>query len=141
MVVSAATAPIRSSTRASDGPGAATDLLEQARRGLVEAEYRHRAPDRYAGAHLAALRVAAAVLAARARPRRRCPPVNAWDVLASVAPELAEWAGFFAACSRTRAAAEAGVPRLVSSRDADDLIRQASQFLELAHRAVAGARR
>lgn len=116
--------------------GAAMDLLAQARQGLVDAEYQHRPTDRYARAHLAALRGAAAVLAARARSRRGARPINAWQVLAAVAPELGEWAAFFAACSRTRAAAESGAARLVSSRDADDLVRQAGQFLELARKAV-----
>jgi hypothetical protein len=57
-------------------------------------------------------------------------------LLAGVAPELAEWSAFFAATSATRAAAEAGVRRLVTSRDADDMVRQASQFLGLARRCL-----
>src|SRR6478736_4071522 len=69
------------------------------------------APDvstRYACAHVAALRAAAALLAARARPApsRRRPQKNAWVLLAEVAPELAEWATFFAAGAAKRAAAE-----------------------------------
>jgi hypothetical protein len=52
-----------------------------------------------------------------------------WRLLAEVAPELAEWAAFFASCSDTRAAAEAGIARLVGRRDADDLLRQAEQFV------------
>jgi hypothetical protein len=44
---------------------------------------------------------------------------------------LAEWAAFFASCSDTRAAAEAGIARLVSRRDADDLLRQSEQFVGL----------
>lgn len=122
-------------------PAAAVALLEQARHGLIEAEYAARPTDRYAAAHLAALRAAAAVLAARARPRRRGRPRSAWVLLADVVPELAEWAAFFAAGSGTRAAAEAGVTSLVTPRAADDLVRQAGQFLELAERAVAGAGR
>ncbi|MCL9797572.1 hypothetical protein MXD58_025305, partial [Frankia sp. AgKG'84/4] len=43
------------------------ELLAAARRGLGEAEYAPRAGQRYALAHLAALRAAAAVLADRAR--------------------------------------------------------------------------
>lgn len=112
-------------------------LFEQARQGLLDAEYAAHPVDRYAQAHLAALRAAAAVLAARARPRNRTHPTSAWTLLATVAPELAEWSAFFAASSATRAAAEAGVHRLVTARDADDLVRQAGDFLALARRAAA----
>jgi len=112
-------------------------LFEQARQGLLDAEYAAHPVDRYAQAHLAALRAAAAVLAVRARPRHRAQPTSAWALLATVAPELAEWSAFFAASSATRAAAEAGVHRLVTARDADDLVRQAGEFLDLARHAAA----
>ncbi|MGH3882233.1 MAG: SAV_6107 family HEPN domain-containing protein [Pseudonocardiaceae bacterium] len=111
-------------------------LFDQARQGLVDAEYAAGPVERYAQAHLAALRAAAAVLAARARPRRRSQPTSAWALLATVAPELAEWSAFFAATSATRSAAEAGVRRLVTSRDADDLLRQAGEFLTFAQHAA-----
>ena len=89
---------------------------------------------RYATAHLAALRAAAAVLAARARPepRRRNRLTSVWVLLAAVAPELGEWAAFFAAGAAKRAAAEAGIPRAVTAREADDLVRAADQFVEVA---------
>ncbi len=45
-----------------------------------------------------------------------------------VAPELAEWADFFAAGAGRRAAAEAGL-NVVGRREADDLIRQVDQFI------------
>jgi hypothetical protein len=117
---------------------AAHTLLQQARQGLLNAEYTAHPVDRYAQAHLAALRAAAAVLAVRARPRRRTRPTSVWVLLAAVAPELAEWSVFFTASSATRTAAEAGVHRLVTGRDADDLIRQADEFLILAERVVSG---
>lgn len=113
-------------------------LFEQAQKALLDAEYAAHPVDRYAQAQLAALRAAAAVLAARARPRRRSRPVNAWVLLAKVAPELAEWSVFFTATSATRSAAEAGVRHLVTSRDADDLVRQAGEFLTLAQHAASG---
>jgi hypothetical protein len=113
-------------------PRAALALLRQAADGLAEA---HRDPDplsRYPAAYLAALRAGAAVLAVRARPEpKRRGSRNVWHLLAEVAPELAEWAAFFASCSDTRAAAEAGIARLVSRRDADDLLRQSEQFVGL----------
>ena len=89
---------------------------------------------RYAESHLAALRCAAAVLAARARPagpgRRRPRPTSAWVLLTAVAPELGEWASFFASGAAKRAAAEADVrPGAVTTREADDLLRDAATFL------------
>ena len=86
---------------------------------------------RPARAHLSALRAAAAVLAARARPRgkRSARLRSAWVLLAEVAPELGEWAQFFAAGAGKRAAAEAGLRGVVSEREADDLVRDAEAFL------------
>jgi L-fucose isomerase-like protein len=87
---------------------------------------------RYAAAHLAALRAAAAVLAARARPGSGPGrPTGVWVLLTAVAPELAEWAAFFAAGAGKRAAAEAGVPAAVTVREADDLFRDTQTFVEL----------
>ena len=104
-------------------------LLTASRQGLADAEGAQVAGERYALAHLAALRAAAAVLAARAQPHsRRGRPVSAWRLLTEVAPELGEWAAFFAAGAAKRAAAEAGRP-VVSQREADDLIRDSERFL------------
>lgn len=50
-------------------------------------------------------------------------------LLAEVAPELGEWATFFAAGAAKRAAAEAGSTRAVTEREADDLVRDADRFL------------
>jgi len=111
-------------------------LLGLARRGVLEAATHERPAERYATAHLAALRAAAAVLACRARPAsgpgataRRSRPTSAWVLLSAVAPELTEWAVFFAAGARKRAAAEAGLPTAVTPREADDLVRDAETFL------------
>lgn len=112
--------------------------LAAARRGVVEAYVASTPHERYAAAHLASLRAAAAVLAVRTRPaataaerRARSRPRSAWELLSQVAPELAEWAGFFAAGAAKRAAAEAGLPGAVTSREADDLLRDAERFLSL----------
>jgi SAV_6107-like HEPN len=109
------------------------ELLVMARRGLAEAVQTHSDGLRYATAHLAALRAATAVLAARARPepRRRNRLTSVWALLVPVAPELAEWAAFFAAGASKRAAAEAGIPRTVTAREADDLVRAAEEFVEV----------
>jgi hypothetical protein len=109
-------------------PYQARDLLGSAARGLLEA---HAAPDpgrRYASAHLAALRAAAAVLAARAHPVRRGRIRSVWVLLPRVAPAMQEWAVFFSAGATKRAAADAGL-QVVSQREADDLVRDAEAFL------------
>jgi SAV_6107-like HEPN len=121
---------------------AVLDLLNQSRACLAEAASATTACERYAAAHLAALRAGAAVLAARARAEsggggarqgrgRPRGPRNVWTVLATIAPELAEWADFFAAGAAKRAAAEAGLPGAATAREADDLLRDADAFLGL----------
>lgn len=112
-------------------PVATLDLLTLARHGLAEAALAAAPPERYAAAHLSALRAAAALLAVRSRPARRSSQRNAWVLLAQAAPELSEWAAFFAAGAGKRAAAEAGLGRSVSLREADDLARDAETFLTL----------
>ena len=87
--------------------------LERAAESLREAITTTDVPARYAHAHVAALRAAAALLAARAHPdpkRRR--QKNAWVLLAEVAPELAEWSTFFASGAvRSRAFLVSGAVR------------------------------
>lgn len=114
-------------------------LLQSARYGLAAAEGEVSAGARYVSAHLAALRAAAAVVAARADPgtsTRRRKPLSVWELLPKVEPALAEWAAFFAAGAAKRAAAEAGLPRAVSPREADELLRDAETFLSLAENAL-----
>jgi len=105
---------------------ASEDLLIAARRSLTHAALAGTPQDRYAAAHLAALRAAAAVLAQRARAstsRAR----SVWVVLPRVAAEFTEWAEFFAAGATKRSAAAAGIA-CVSTREADDLLRDAEEF-------------
>ncbi|MBA3528183.1 MAG: hypothetical protein H0T91_02500 [Propionibacteriaceae bacterium] len=111
--------------------------LHRARSALIEAELSPQPSDRFLAAHLAALRVAALVLALRARPRRGSSrPRNAWLVLAEVAPEFSEWAAFFAATEGKREAVRAGARTIVNAREADDLVRDAQTFLSLVERAL-----
>jgi hypothetical protein len=117
------------------------ELLTDAARDLMLAELATRPADRYAAAHLAALRAAAAVLAARsgapetwqpvcgARGRRR--PASAWDQLRAAAPELTEWADYFAAGAHKRSAAAAGLSGAVSAEEAELHYRDAGAFLGL----------
>jgi hypothetical protein len=114
-------------------------LLQSARQGLAEAAEEDSAGSRYVAAHLAALRAAAAIVAARpdagTGPRRKGPK-SVWELLPRVEPALSEWAAFFAAGARKRAAAEAGLARAVSAAEADDLLRDAETFLSLAEDAL-----
>jgi hypothetical protein len=120
---------------------AAVGLLREAQRGLAEAEHAVEPVPRFIASYLAALRAGAAVLAARGRPHRgRARPASVWVLLESAAPELREWAAFFAANSAAQAAAQAGITRRITPRSADELCRQAGQFLELAHQVVHGRR-
>ena len=98
-------------------PAATHSYLDRAAESLREAALTAEVPARYALAHVAALRATAGLLAARARPvpgARRRPQKNAWVLLAEVAPELAEWAEFFASGAGKRAAAE--LTRLLGDR-------------------------
>jgi hypothetical protein len=111
-------------------------LAVAARRALGEAEQARDPGERYAAAHLAALRAAAAVLAADTRPgidrpAHRGRPTSVWTLLVRIAPELSEWASFFAAGADKRIAAQAGMRGAVSGREADDLVRDAALFLDL----------
>lgn len=124
--------------RRAGAPPAALDLLAQAQHGLDEAAETETANERFAAAHLAALRTAAAVLAVRGRPesseRRRRTIRSAWEVLPEAAPELAEWSALFASGAQKRARAEAGIPGAATWREADDLVRETGVFLRLVER-------
>lgn len=116
----------------------ASQLLALARRDLDAAAEQSVDGLRYAGAHLAALRAAAAVVAARARPVHspRSRLTSVWDLLAMVAPALGEWAVYFAASAAKRSAAEAGIPRVVTAREADELVQAAASFIAIVDRAL-----
>ncbi|MER6912956.1 SAV_6107 family HEPN domain-containing protein [Streptomyces sp. NPDC000594] len=134
--------------RRASAPPAALDLLAQARAGLAEAAALSTPNERYATAHLAAIRTAAAVLAARGYPDgptapgggtpvrrgRRAAIRSAWELLSESAPELSEWSTRFASGAPRRARAEAGIAGAASSRDAEELLRDAAMFLRLVER-------
>lgn len=118
--------------------------LNPAASALTQAELADQPADRFLGAHLAALRVAAVVLSCRAEPRRTptSRPRDIWQVLAEVAPEYAEWAGFFASSTLKRQAVQAGAITLVGTREADDLLRDVRLFHDqVARRLVRRQRR
>lgn len=119
-------------------PAATHSYLERSAESLREAITSSDVPQRYALAHVSALRATAALLAARAQPlpvaRRR--QKNAWVLLTEIAPEFGEWAAFFSAGAQKRSAAEAGSRRSVTEREADDLVRDADRFLALVETAL-----
>jgi hypothetical protein len=131
MTLSRSRQPVRSRPDVA-APAQAFVLLARARAVLGEAARADSDDERFRLAHLGALRVAAAVLAERGRPaasRRRL--LSAWVLIESVAPELADWAAYFAAGAAARAAIEAGANRVVGSREADDQLRSAAEFLRV----------
>jgi hypothetical protein len=105
------------------------DLLDRSRHSLLMACQSSDTTTRHQHAQLAALRAAASMLATRRHPRRASlrtdvtGPHSLWQLVPSLAPELAEWAGFFEMVT-----ARSGP---VSAREADDLLRQAEIFLDL----------
>ncbi|GII90257.1 SAV_6107 family HEPN domain-containing protein [Sinosporangium siamense] len=105
--------------------------LADAHARLAEAADARTPAARYVAAHMAALRAAAAVIAARPHLHegRRRRVRSAWELLPKAEPQLADWAAYFAASATVRAAAEAGLVRGVSATDADDLTTQATTFV------------
>lgn len=106
--------------------------LAHAEAALVAAEWAPSSGERFAQAQLAALRVAAVVIALRTQPRPDGRPTDVWALLARVAPEYAEWAGFFALTQPRSVAVRAALaehrPAPVTVRQADDLLRDAQVF-------------
>jgi hypothetical protein len=112
-------------------------LLAAARGALAEAAAAGDAGERFCLAHLAALRIAAALCAVRGRPasvRRKL--ISVWLLLERVAPEHIDWAAYFAAGAPVRAAIEAGAVSAVSARAADDQLRAATEFLTVAENSL-----
>ncbi len=102
---------------------AAVELLHAAGESLTAAHLAGDVRARAAATRLAVLRAATAMLAVRpaAEPRRA---LDVWSALPRVAPELTEWAQFFAAVLPEEG--ERGW--WPSVREADDLLRQGEEF-------------
>ena len=117
-------------------PGIALEFFQSAQHMVEHAGTMSDVNLRYSLAHRAALRTAAGVLAVRAtkaaataRARaRQSRPQSAWVLLRKVAPEMGEWADYFATHAPIREAAEAG-SSMITPRMADDAIRDAVAFL------------
>ncbi|MGB2736590.1 MAG: SAV_6107 family HEPN domain-containing protein [Candidatus Nanopelagicales bacterium] len=109
---------------------AAIELLALATRGLAAAAATPHPYDRYTAAQLAALRAAAGLVAQRAPATGRRRVTSVWKLLARTVPELGEWAVFFQSRSHNRVVTP-GATGWVTSRDADDMLREAATFVEL----------
>lgn len=125
---------------AQGGPRVAESLLCQAREQLDRAGAAADPAARFTAAYRAAHRAGAAVLVSRGRPHRgRERPESVWRLLEATAPELTQWAAYFAGHSARHAAARAGITRRITPDAAAGLCRRAEEFVLLAHRAVAQA--
>lgn len=114
-----------------------TDATDPIAAALDAAEFAPRPAQRYLLAHAAALRIAAEALSGRPRARGVLrtidgSPRNVWSALPLVAPELGEWAAYFAALEGKRRVVAAGAVALVAEREADDLVRDARSFADAA---------
>lgn len=110
----------------------AVDLLSAAAASLADAHWSRTVHGRSAGTRLAVLRAAAAVLAVRGGPARPSSgPVDVWSLLPRVAPELTEWADFFAAVLPHGARPGSDGDGPTSVREVDDLLRQGEEFVQL----------
>ena len=89
-------------------PDATLDLLARSDAELVAATVAQDPADAFLHAHLAALRAGAALVQARGRPGPRSRARTVWDMVTYVAPELADYAAYFAGNAATRSAVEAG---------------------------------
>ncbi|MEV0948747.1 SAV_6107 family HEPN domain-containing protein [Rhodococcus sp. NPDC049939] len=122
----AGSAPPPASRRGSVLLGRADALLSQSAGASSPA-------DRFHSAYLAALRGAAAILATAevgSSGTRRARTRNAWVLLADAAPDLANWAEYFAGHSATRAAIEAGMSRTLTDWEADEFFLDVGRFLQ-----------
>ncbi len=110
------------------------DLLDRSRDALTGGYAASLASARYLAASLAALRAAAALVAAGsagAPAVRTAGPHDVWSLTSRVAPELTEWSDRFSAATGQRVGVETGLVR-VTAREADDLLRDAETFVDLA---------
>jgi len=138
----APTSPAVSYQQMPDCSSLPADVAELAGSAWQCMRYAERVADpnlRFSLSHRSALRMAAAVLAAHLPaigPREPVPPAgtpSVWVLVCRIAPALAEWAGYYSRQTGLKQAAEAGSP-VITSRMADDAVREACQFI---HDAVA----
>lgn len=107
-----------------------SELLTQAWRAIAEAQVASTATERFERASVAAVRAASAVVAGCPGKVQGARPQSIWTLVVRCAPELREWADFFAAATRTCVALRSsGVASGgITERLADDLLRDADRF-------------
>ena len=113
------------------GQGRAAELLARADAELLAAQYSAEAWEQFSHAHLAALRAAAAVVAAGPPTSGRGGPRTVWQLLAEVAPELARWATLFADAAPLRSAVDAGRFDSVGPARAEQALCDAEDFVDV----------
>ncbi|SDC72229.1 hypothetical protein SAMN05216410_2248 [Sanguibacter gelidistatuariae] len=107
---------------------AAVELVARCDAELLAAQLATDPAERFLHAHLAALRLAGALLlAADARPPRGRTR-SAWDRLTAAEPGCAAWAAFFTSGARVRAAIDAGRPDTVDDAFASTWVAAAEDF-------------
>ena len=120
-------------------PATAVDLMTRADAELLAAQFSSEAGERFVHAHLAGLRAAAAVLAVRGRPTGRRAARTVWEMLAAVAPEVDDWAAYFAAGAAGRRAVEAGRTDAIDAARAEEVLCAAEDFLDEVRALLDGA--
>lgn len=115
----------------------ATRMMKSARSQLRLAEQSVDEFERYSYAHLAALRVAGAVVEAATGGAKSRRVETIWQKLSRVRPELAMWAVVFEESAHLRALAEAGDLTLLRQSGADFWLGQARLFVEQAQQLFA----
>ena len=116
-------------THAAPLPATAVDLMARADAELLAARLAAQAGERFVHAHLAGLRAAAAVVAARGRPAGRGAR-TVWEMLAAVAPEVETWSVYFAGGAALRRAVEAGRSDVVDVARAEQAACAAEDFVD-----------
>jgi len=111
-------------------PLATAQLLRRADAELLAARFTADPDDRFVHAHLAALRAAAALVAAWETPSARRGPRAVWELLARTAPEFEGWTAYFASGAHERAQVEAGAQGVVSDARAEEVLVTAEDFVD-----------
>ncbi len=111
--------------------GRTAELLSRADAELVAAQFSSEPWEKFAHAHLAALRAGAAVLAERQPLSRRRQTRTVWELLDQVMPELSRWTAYFAGGAALRAAVDAGRFDAVSDERAEQVLCHAEDFLDV----------
>ena len=103
-------------------------LLERGDAEILAASFSTDPADRFDHAHLAALRVAGAVLEAHGKAKVRGQSGNVWALMTRYVPELAEWAVYFAASGQIRGALMRGSFDVVDDRSAEKMLCRVEDF-------------